>query len=72
VILECYVTTVSHLHRVEAWFAEVRPDDERYVELMRLRLGLVGQLSSLAVKLRLVPSSRLDRRTPHTGLSPVA
>jgi hypothetical protein len=71
-ILECYCTTVSHLQRVEAWLAEVRPDDERYVELMRIRLGLVGQLSSLAVKLRLTPSSRLDRRTPHIGVAPVA
>jgi hypothetical protein len=72
VILECYVTTFSHYRQAEAWLAEVRPDDERYVELMRLRLGLVGQLCSLAVKLRLVPSARLDRRTPPTGLFPVA
>jgi|SRR5215471_3294070 len=72
VILECYVRTVSYLHQVEAWLAEVRPDDERYSGLMRIRLGLVGQLSSLAVKLRLTPSARLDRRTPPTGLFPVA
>jgi hypothetical protein len=71
-ILECYCTTVSHLQQVETWLGQMQPDHERYVELVRLRLGLVGQLASLAVKLRLVPSSRLDRRTPPTGLSPVA
>src|SRR5215471_19562689 len=71
-ILECYVTTFSHYRQAEAWLGQMQPDDERYVELMRLRLGLVGQLCSLATKLRLVPSSRLDRRTPPAGLFPVA
>lgn len=71
-ILECYVTTFSHYRQAEAWLGQMQPDDERYVELMRLRLGLVGQLCSLATKLRLVPSSRLDRRTPPVGLFPVA
>jgi hypothetical protein len=71
-ILECYCTTVSQLHRVETWLGQMQPDHERYGELLRIRLALVGQLSSLAVKLRLTPSSRLDRRTPHIGMAPVA
>jgi hypothetical protein len=71
-ILECYVTTFSHYRQVEAWLDQMQRDDQRYLELARLRLGLVGQLCSLAVKLRLTPSSRLDRRTPHIGVAPVA
>ena len=62
----------SHLQQVETWLGQMQPDHERYGELMRIRLALVGQLSSLAVKLRLTPSSRLDRRTPPVGLFPVA
>jgi hypothetical protein len=71
-ILECYVTTFSHYRQMEVWLGQMQRDDERYVELARLRLALIGQLCSLATKLRLVPSSRLDRRTPPVGLFPVA
>jgi hypothetical protein len=72
VLLECYCRTVTQLHQIEDWLGQKQPDHKRYADLVRLRLVLVGQLCSLATKLRLTPSARLDRRTPATGLFPVA
>jgi len=70
-ILESYCRTVTQLHQVEKWLGRMGPDHKRFAEILRLRVALVGQLCSLAVKLKLTPSTRLDRRTPHTGLYPV-
>ena len=70
--LESYVTAVSQVRRIEAVLRNTEPGTgERYTKLARLHRQSVALTASLATKLRLVPSSRLDRRTPQDGELPV-
>jgi hypothetical protein len=65
-ILESYVTAVSQVLR------NTEPGTgERYTKLARLHRQSVTLTASLATKLRPVPSSRLDRRTPQDSELPV-
>jgi hypothetical protein len=71
--LESYVTAVSQVRRIEVVLRTTEPGTgERYTKLARLHRQSVALTASLATKLRLVPSSKLDRRTPQDGDLPVA
>ena len=71
-ILESYVTTVSQVQRLEAALRKAKPGtSERYQKLVRVHRQSVALAASLATKLRLVPSSKLDRRMPQDGELPV-
>ena len=71
-ILESYVVTVSQVQRREAALRKAKPGtSERYQKLVRVHRQSVALAASLATKLRLVPSSKLDRRTPQDGELPV-
>jgi hypothetical protein len=70
--LESYVVTVSQVQRLEAALRKAKPGtSERYQKLVRVHRQSVALAASLATKLRLVPSSKLDRRTPQDGELPV-
>jgi hypothetical protein len=72
-ILESYVTTVSQVQRLEAALRKAKPGTgERYQRLARLHRQSVGLCATLASRLRLTPSSKLDKRTPTDGELPVA
>jgi hypothetical protein len=72
-ILESYVVTVSQVQRLEAALRKAKPGtSDRYQRLVRVHRQSVALAASLATKLRLVPSSKLDRRTPQDGELPVA
>ena len=71
-ILESYVVTVSQVQRLEAALRKVKSGtSDRYQRLVRVHRQSVALAASLATKLRLVPSSKLDRRTPQDGELPV-
>jgi hypothetical protein len=72
-LLESYVTTVSQVQRLEAALRKAKPGaSERYQRLARLHRQSVGLCATLASRLRLTPSSKLDKRTPTDGELPVA
>jgi hypothetical protein len=72
-ILESYVTTVSQVQRLEAALRKAKPGvSERYLKLAHTHRQAATLAASLATKLKLVPSSRLDRRTPQDGELPIA
>lgn len=72
-VLESYVVAVSQVQRIEAALRKAKPGvSERYQKLLRMHRQAVALTASLATKLKLVPSSRLDRRTPQDGELPVA
>ena len=71
-LLESYVTTTLQCQRLEAALRKAKPGtSERYQKLARTHRQSVALAASLATKLRLVPSSKLDRRTPQHGELPV-
>jgi hypothetical protein len=72
-ILESYVTTVSQVQRLEAALRKAKPGTgERYQRLARMHRQSVGLCATLASRLRLTPSAKLDKRTPTDGELPVA
>src|SRR5262249_11309220 len=71
-ILESYLTTVAQVQRLEAALRKAKPGTgERYQRLARLHRQSVGLCATLATRLRLTPSSKLDKRTPTDGELPV-
>lgn len=71
-ILESYIIRVTQMQRLEAALRKVDPGTgDRYQKLARTHRQTVALAASLAVKLRLVPSTRLDKRTPQDGELPV-
>jgi hypothetical protein len=71
-ILESYVTTVSQVQRLEAALRKAKPGtSDRYQRLARMHRQSVGLCATLATRLRLTPSSKLDKRTPTDGELPV-
>jgi hypothetical protein len=71
-ILESYVTTALQVRELEAALRKTKPGvGDRCQKLMRMHRQSVAVTASLATKLKLVPSSRLDRRTPQDGELPV-
>jgi len=72
-LLESYVTTAINCQRLEAALRKAKPGTgERYLKLVRVHRHSVGLAASLATRLRLTPSSKLDKRTPTDGELPVA
>jgi hypothetical protein len=61
--LESYATKVSQVQRIEAMLRKTKRTDEQYERLVRMHRQTAMLCASLATKLKLVPSSRLDRRT---------
>jgi len=71
-ILESYVTTVSQVQRLEAALRKAKPGtSDRYQRLARMHRQSVGLCATLASRLRLTPSAKLDKRTPTDGDLPV-
>jgi hypothetical protein len=70
-ILESCVTTALQVQQMEAALRQVRPLDPDYRTLLRLHRQTAALALSLAVRLRLTPSTKLDRRTPQDGELPV-
>ena len=72
-ILESYVTTVSQVQRLEATLRKAKLGaSDRYQRLARMHRQSVSLCATLATRLRLTPSSKLDKRTPTDGELPVA
>ena len=72
-LLESYVTTAIHCQRLEAALRKAKPStSDRYQRLARMHRQSVALAASLATRLRLTPSSKLDKRTPTDGELPVA
>jgi hypothetical protein len=71
-LLESYVTTTIHCQRLEAALRKAKPGTgERYQKLARMHRQSVGLCATLASRLRLTPSAKLDKRTPTDGDLPV-
>jgi len=72
-ILESYVTTVSQVQRLEAALRKAKPGaSEHYQRLARMHRQSVGLCATLATRLRLTPSAKLDKSQPTDGELPVA
>lgn len=72
-LLESYVMMAIHCQRLEAALRKVKPGTgERYQRLARVHRQTVGLCATLATRLRLTPSAKLDKRTPTDGDVPVA
>ena len=60
--------TAIHCQRIEAALRKVKPGTgERYQKLARLHWQSAALAATLATRLRLTPSSKLDKRTPTDG-----
>jgi hypothetical protein len=68
-LLESFVMTTLHCRRLEA---ALRNDKSVTQRLARAHRQAVALAASLATRLRLTPSSKLDKRTPQDGDLPVA
>jgi hypothetical protein len=72
-LLESYVTMAIHCQRLEAALRKAKPGtSDRYQRLARMHRQSVGLCATLASRLRLTPSAKLDKRTPTDGELPVA
>jgi hypothetical protein len=72
-ILESYVTTVSQVQRLEAALRKAKPGtSDRYQRLARMHRQSVALAATLATRLRLTPSSKLDKSQPTDGDMPMA
>jgi hypothetical protein len=72
-ILESYVVTTLHCQRLAATLRKAKPGtSERYQKLARLHRQLTALAATLATRLRLTPSSKLDKSQPTDGELPVA
>lgn len=71
-VLETYVVTVSQMQALEEALRKATPGiNARYMKLSRMHRQTAGLASLLATRLRLTPSSKLDKRTPTDGELPV-
>jgi hypothetical protein len=71
-ILESCVVAVSHVRRIGVALRKARSLGARYEKLARLHRQSAALAATLATRLRLTPSARLDKRTLHDGDEPVA
>jgi hypothetical protein len=71
-VLERYCVTILEAERIDAELRKAAPGNDRHARLARLHRQAAALAAMLATKLRLVPSTRLDRRTPQDGDLPVA
>jgi len=71
-LLESFVVTTLHCQRLEAALRKTKPGvSDRYQKLARTHRQAVALAATLATRLRLTPSSKLDKRTPTDGELPV-
>lgn len=70
-LLARYCVTISEAERIEAELRNAAPGSDRHSRVARLHRQAVTLAATLATKLRLVPSTRLDKRTPQDGGLPV-
>ena len=67
------LTTASQVRRLEAALRKAKPGPgDRYQRLAQMHRQSVSLCATLATRLRLTPSSKLDKRTPTDGELPVA
>jgi hypothetical protein len=72
-LLESYVTAAIYCRRLEATLRKAKPGtSDRYQRLARLHRQSVALAATLATRLRLTPSSKLDKSQPTDGDMPVA
>jgi len=72
-LLESYVTAAIYCRRLEATLRKAKPGtSDRYQRLARLHRQSVALAATLATRLRLTPSSKLDKSQPPDGDMPVA
>ncbi len=65
--------TTLHCGRLEAALRNAKPGtSDRYQRLAHAHRQSVAPAASLATRLRLTPSSKLDKRTPQDGDLPAA
>jgi len=66
------VKTTLHCRRLAAALRKAKPGtSERYQKLVRLHRQSTALAATLATRLRLTPSAKLDKRTPTDGELPV-
>jgi hypothetical protein len=71
-ILESYVCTIVQVQKIEAALRRAKPGtSDRYQRLARMHRQSVALAATLATRLRLTPSAKLDKRTPTDGDLPV-
>jgi hypothetical protein len=64
-ILESYVCTIVHVQKIEAALRKAKPGtSDRYQRLARMHRQSVALAATLATRLRLTPSSKLDKSQP--------
>jgi len=67
-LLESYVTTITQVQQIEVALRKLKAGtSERYQKLARMHRQVTALATTLAVRLRLTPSSKLDKRTPTDG-----
>jgi hypothetical protein len=71
-LLESFVVATLHCQKLEAAMREAEPIGEGYQRLVRTHRQTTMLCATLATRLRLTPSSKLDKRTPTDGELPVA
>jgi hypothetical protein len=72
-LLAAYVATVMQVRPLDRALSKMKPStSERYVALMRQWRQVLDTAGTLGTRLRLTPSSKLDKRTPQDGNLPVA
>jgi hypothetical protein len=72
-LLESFVTTTIQCQDIEADLRKTKPvASARYQKLARLHRQSVALAATLGTRLRLTPSSKLDKSQPQDGDLPVA
>jgi hypothetical protein len=64
ILLELYVTTVSHQRQLESFLRDAEPGSSRHFELIRMHRTVALAAGALALKLRLTVRSTVDRYAP--------
>lgn len=71
-LLESYVLTVMQVRQIEAALRKTMPDtSDAYSKLALMHRQATTLATTLAVKLRLTPSARIDKRLPPDGDLPI-
>ena len=72
-VLESYVSTIVYVQKIEAALRKTKPSTgDRYLRLARLHRQSVALAATLASRLRLTPSTKLDKSQPTDGELPAA
>ena len=72
-LLESYVMTALQVRALEAALRKTKPGtSDRYQKLARTHRQAVALAATLAMRLRLTPHSKLDKKAPTDGDLPIA